>query len=86
MKALDELKNLKLFSVFWGISFSVNEKNSPIFHISLLHFSNNILVLTAERLVIMKDKKSKLKCKIYLKGLKIEEHKDIKSKKRWKLF
>ena len=77
---LDELKNVKLPSEFWGIALPVNQKNSLIFHISLLHFSNYIPVLTAERLVIVKDEKSKLKCEVYLKGFKVEEHENIRTK------
>lgn len=77
---LDDLRNIKLPTQYWGVINPVNNKNSLIFHISALKFSKNCPTLMTERLVIVKDENSKLKCEVYLKGLKVEEYSDISSK------
>lgn len=77
---LDDLRRIKLPTEFWGVINPANNKNCLIFHISALKFSRNYPTLMTERLVIVKDEDSKLKCEVFLKGLKVEEYPDISSK------
>lgn len=78
--SLNDLRNIKLPTQFWGITIPTNEINSLIFHGSVLQFLNNCPTLIAERMVIVKEEDSKLKCEVFLKGLKVKEYPDISTK------